>query len=86
MWLVEGEDEEHRFRGWDEAATWYHTLVAGFVAALGEDDRPSAALPSLVPGQSHETTFAHGPDQSTAAVFRLGWERPRVGNDHFTAC
>ena len=79
MWLVSGVDEEHRFRTWTEAVAFYRLIVGDWVAAHGG----AADVDDLATGTSHNTALP-GPDGSVE--FRIGWEAPRVGLDHFTAC
>jgi hypothetical protein len=86
MWLVTGDDEEHRFPDWGRAVDYYRQMVQGWVGAHGDDAGATRALADLPTGGSHEAVFADpdGPDREVR--FSLGWEVPRVGLDHYTAC
>lgn len=81
MWLVTGVDEEHRFRTWTEAVDYYRKMVGDWVAAHGG----SIDVDDLQTGASHDAVFPD-PDGHGTVRFRMGWETPRVGLDHFTAC
>lgn len=93
MWLVTGVDEEHRFREWGEAADYYRRMVRGWLAAHGDDDAVIRALAELPTGASHQAVLADtdadtdtGDGEARRVEFSLGWEVPRVGLDHYTAC
>lgn len=89
MWLVNGVDEEHRFREWTEAASFYRQMVGDWIAAHGDSHGGVAkALDELRTGESHQVTFAAPEDVSTngEVEFQLGWETLHVGLDHYTAC
>jgi hypothetical protein len=86
MWLVVGEDEEHRFPEWAEAVAYYRSMVDGWVGAHGDPGGGvKTAVAELPVGGSHEAVFP-SPDGGRAVEFRIGWEVPQVGLDHFTAC
>ncbi|WP_214403695.1 hypothetical protein [Pseudonocardia lacus] len=89
MWLVSGVDEEHRFREWGEAVDYYRQMVRGWVGAHGGDAGVARAIDDLPTGGAHQAVFPDpdAPDGERREVeFSIGWEVPRVGLDHFTAC
>lgn len=89
MWLVSGVDEEHRFREWGEAVEYYRQMVRSWVGEHGDTAGVTSALDGLPVGGAHHAVFTD-PDAPGGAEqkveFSLGWEVPRVGLDHFTAC
>lgn len=87
MWQVVGVDEEHRFRGWTEAADTYRAMVRGWVDThrpAGGDAAVITAVDGLARGESHHLVL-DDPGGGTAE-FRIGWESAPVGAGHFTAC
>jgi hypothetical protein len=85
MWLVVGVDEEHRFPEWGEAVEYYRAMLRGWTGAHGDSAGVATALAELPTGGSHRAVFTD-PDDGRPVEFRLGWEVPQVGLDHFTAC
>ena len=88
MWLVTGVDEEHRFREWGEAVDYYRQMVRGWVRAhdAATHDAATRDLDALPTGGSHQAVFPDPDGRDGEARFSIGWEVPRVGLDHFTAC
>jgi hypothetical protein len=86
MWLVSGVDEEHRFREWGEAVEYYRQMVRGWVGDHGDTAGAAPALDGLPVGGAHHAVFPDPDGAGQKVEFRIGWEVPRVGLDHFTAC